>query len=462
MRMQFLNRTGTKLLFILALAALLRLWGLGVKQLWLDELLQVLHSRPDSLKGILDGVAQDRGGAPLDYIIQHLFISNLSGQIEWTARIHAALFGVLAVYLIYVVCRTLFNNSRWSLLSALLFSFYPFHHHYSQEGRPYSLFLLLTLVLYLLLIKSLKRNGWHIWIGFGAVALMAFYTHAYTIFVLFTQLLVLGYHQFFRRESLSTVWRRFAAFLLCSLISTAAYIPWLRFSYFNAKGNAPPGNSSRLLLELVKGLGDGSYPLAIALLVCAAAGIHHLRKAGYSFELGALLIWVLLPFPMVLIILNLRNYFFAARQLIFVTPALIILAAVGVDYLRQRYPRRYFSPAAILFLISIVVIALHYRDRRDDLRSVGQFLRTSVRSSDAILAPGIAYTLSYYYPEINEYSAETRSIEDLRAAPNISRVLYVDSRFNYTRYGWQALHAGIPKPEEVRFRGITIYSFRLK
>jgi hypothetical protein len=291
---------------------------------------------------------------------------------------------------------------------------------------------------------------------------MAFYTHAYTIFVLFTQLLVLGYHQFFRRESLSTVWRRFAAFLLCSLISTAAYIPWLRFSYFNAKGNAPPGNSFRLLLELVKGLGDGSYPLAIALLVCAAAGIHHLRKAGYSFELGALLIWVLLPFPLVLIILNLRNYFFAARQLIFVTPALIILAAVGVDYLRQRYPRRYFSPAAILFLISIVVIALHYRDRRDDLRSVGQFLRTSVRSSDAILAPGIAYTLSYYYPEINEYSAETRSIEDLRAAPNISRVLYVDSRFNYTRYGWQALHAGIPKPEEVRFRGITIYSFRLK
>jgi hypothetical protein len=215
-------------------------------------------------------------------------------------------------------------------------------------------------------------------------------------------------------------------------------------------------------MEMIKGFGDGSYPLALALILCAGAGVYFLRKANYSFELGALLIWIVLPFPLVLIILNLRNYFFAARQLIFVTPALIILAAVGVDYLRQRYPRRYFSPAAILFLISIVVIALHYRDRRDDLRSVGQFLRTSVRSSDAILAPGIAYTLSYYYPEINEYSAETRSIEDLRAAPNISRVLYVDSRFNYTRYGWQALHAGIPKPEEVRFRGITIYSFRLK
>jgi len=33
------KRTGTRLWFILALAALLRFSGLGVKQLWLDEIL---------------------------------------------------------------------------------------------------------------------------------------------------------------------------------------------------------------------------------------------------------------------------------------------------------------------------------------------------------------------------------------------------------------------------------------
>ena len=51
MGMLFQNESRLRLLLILGLAALLRFWGLGVKQLWLDEILQLLHSRPDSLTG---------------------------------------------------------------------------------------------------------------------------------------------------------------------------------------------------------------------------------------------------------------------------------------------------------------------------------------------------------------------------------------------------------------------------
>lgn len=459
MRTKFQNGVGFKLLLILVLAALLRFWGLGVKQLWLDEILQVLHSRPDSLRGILEGVAQDRGGAPLDYLIQHMFIANFSGAIEWTARFHAALFGVLAVFLIYVVCQTLLHNQRLSLLSALLLCFYPFHHHYSQEGRPYSLFLVLTLTLYLILFRLLKRSGWHIWVSFAAVAIMSFYTHAYAAFVLLGQLFFLAYHQILKRESWPAALRRGGGFLFCSALAAAAYIPWLRYSYFNAKGGAPPGNSFRLLLEMVKGLGDGSYPLAIALILCALAGIHHLRKTQRLLELGALLIWTVTPFPLVLALLNWRSYFFAARQLLFIAPALLILAAVGADYLRQRIARRCFSPGIILILISIFVMALHYRDKRDDLRAAGQFLKANVQSADAVIAPGLTYTLSFYFPEISDYSADNRSIQDLSRAREISRILYVDSRFNYDHTGLDDLFAIMRKPEEIRFRGIAIYLF---
>jgi len=63
MRMQFLSKSKTKLLFILALAALLRLWGLGGKQLWMDELLQLLHSRPNTLRGILRASRRIGGSA---------------------------------------------------------------------------------------------------------------------------------------------------------------------------------------------------------------------------------------------------------------------------------------------------------------------------------------------------------------------------------------------------------------
>lgn len=459
MQTVFKNRIEPKLLLILGLAALLRFWGLGVKQLWLDEILQLLHSRPDTLRGILEGVAQDRGGAPLDYLIQHVFISNMGGAIEWTARVHAALFGVASVYLIYVVCQILFRNQHWSLLSALLLCFYPFHHHYSQEGRPYSLFMLLALILFLLLFKSLKQSRWHLWLIFAMVSVLAFYTNAYTAIVLCVQLLILVYHQMLGRESWPAALRRMTAFVFCSLAAAAAYLPWLRYSYFNAKGSAPPGNSFRLFAEMVKGLGDGSYPLAFALILCAAAGIYHLRKTEREFEAGALLIWMLIPFPLVLAILNLRSYFFSTRQLIFIAPALLIPAAIGADYLRQKIARRYFSPVTFLILISVVVIVLHYPDKRDDQRAAGQFLQANVQTGDAILAPGISYTLSFYFPDISKYSAEGRPIKDLIDSESISRILFVDSRFNYDGAGKDDLFAAIPESKETRFRGITIYAF---
>jgi uncharacterized membrane protein len=459
MKTEYLKQSGFKLLFIVALAALLRYWGLGVKQLWFDEILQLLHSRPDTFKGILEGVARDRGGAPLDYLIQHVFVSSLHGAIEWTARFHAALFGVLAVWLVYLVCRTLFNNQRWSLSCALLFCFYPFHHHYSQEARPYSLFLLLTLILYLIFFRSLKKNSWLLWGSFAAVALMAFYTHAYTAIVLFGQFLFLIYHQYIKHEHRRAVILRGACFLLCGALAAAAYVPWLRYSFFNAKGSAPPGNGFRLFLELIKGLGDGSYPLAFALILCAAAGVYHLKKAGLPDEVGALLFWMLTPFPVILAVLTWRNYFFASRQFIFITPALIILAAVGADYLRQKISRRYFSPEIILIVISVVVIVLHYRDRRDDLRAVGQFLKQSAQQDVAIVSPGLTYALTFYLPEIGRFSADNIPPQDLMLPSGKPRIIYVDSRFNYDRAGLNKLLSSQPKPKEIRFRGITIYSF---
>ena len=113
----------------------------------------------------------------------------------------------------------------------------------------------------------------------------------------------------------------------------------------------------------------------------------------------------------------------------------------------------------VLILISIVVIVRHYPDKRDDQRAAGQFLSANARSTDAIMDSGLTTTLSLYFPDINKYCADNRSVQDLSGAQNVSRILNVDSQFNYTRTGLDDLFAAMPRPEEIRFRGITIYSF---
>jgi mannosyltransferase len=454
------NGIGIKLLAILALAALLRFCGLGVKQLWQDEILQVLHSRPDSMQGILNAVTLDRGGAPLDYLIQHLCITSLGGSLEWTARFHAALFGVLAVLLMYLVCRELFADPRLSLMSALLFCLYPFHHHYSQEGRPYSLFTLLTLILYLLLFRSLKGNRWFIWIGFGASAILAFYTHAFTAIVLFGQLVFLICYQVCRRESWPAAWRRYACFLLSGAVAAAAYLPWLFHSFFNAKGEIAPGNGFRLFLDTIKRLGDGSFPLAAILIFCAAAGIRSLVQSRRLIELGALLSWMLIPFPAIMAVLMWRTYFYSPRQILFITPAFIMLIAAGMDYLKRKVARSYFYPEAIIILISIGILALHYPDKRADIRGAGRFLIAGAQPADRIVAPGLTECLSLYYPDIRGHSADAYSANDLmQKTPDGSRIVYVALHAYPDSTKLNSLLAGMRKSDEVQFRGITVYFF---
>ena len=461
MQMTLRDRPGLQLLFILALAALLRLWGLGARQLWSDEILQVLHSRPDTVRGILDAVTIDRGGAPLDYLVQHVFITNLSGAIEWTARLHAALFGILAVLLVYLVCRELSGDQKLSLMSALLFCFYPFHHHYSQEGRPYSLFVLLTLVLYFHLFRLMKRNRWLLWGSFAVSAVLAFYTHAYTAMVFFGQACFLIFYQLHQRESWTKAWRRYACFIFCGALAAASFVPWLLHSFFNAKGEIAPEIGGRLFFETIKRLGDGSYPLSAVLIICASFGIHSLYRQRRTLELGALLTWIIAPIPVILAVLLWRTYFFTPRQLLFITPAFFILVAAGVQYLKQKVAHRYFHPEAVLILISIVVIALHYPDKRDDLRAAGQFLKETVRPADMIVAPALTDLLSLYFPEIRRYSADHRSAQDLlQTAGKESRVLYVTLRYRPDPEGLNRLLTGMQKSGEVHFRGVTVYLLR--
>jgi uncharacterized membrane protein len=465
MQMPMKNDSGIKLLFILALAALLRFIGLGAKQLWLDELLQVLHSRPDAISGIFAAVTRDRGGAPLDYLIQHVVIANLSGAIEWTARLHAAIFGVLAVWLAYLVCRELFANQRLALMTALLFCFYPFHHHYSQEGRPYSLFLLLTSILYLLLFRLLKTNKPLIWISFAIVAILDFYTNAFTAVILFGQFIFLIYYQLYRRENGAAAWRRYACFVVCSIVAAAAYLPWLLYSFFNAKGEIAPELGFRLFSETIKRLGDGSYPLSIVLIICAVAGIRYLAQTRRLFELGTLLIWIIAPLPVIFTVLIWRTYSFEPRQLLFITPAFFMLVAAGVEYFKQKINRRYFYPEAIIILISIVVIALHYPekwDKRDDVRAVGYFLKENARPGDLVICPNITEILSLYFPNIQQYSAEYRSAQDLmKSVTGGSRIIYAAKPSNPDPDPdrLKNLLAGMQKSGEKQFRGITIYFF---
>src|SRR5690348_15452 len=146
---------------IVAVGFAFRVLFLGSRQLWIDELMQALVVRASSVTELLrqlrDGMALP---APLDYVIQKGFIE-LLGESAWSLRLHAAVFGTLSIWFLFRVAKLMFGE-RVALYSSALFAVFPLLYHYSQEGRPYALFVFLTLVSYDLLLRtiSLRRPGW--------------------------------------------------------------------------------------------------------------------------------------------------------------------------------------------------------------------------------------------------------------------------------------------------------------
>lgn len=417
---------------VFLVAAFIRFYNLGEKQLWLDEIIQVIHSTPGDLTELLLAVTEDRGAAPLDYLVQHVFIT-LLGTTEVTARLHAAIFGSLTVVAIYFFVRKIFDRDT-AFLTALLYAVYPLHHHYSQEGRPYALFTFLTVCAFITFLNVLQREGKKYWVFHTLILVLLFYASYYGVFVIFAQLVFLGTLLIPRVQG-STSFRRqtdpnlIAKFVLSSAVAFACFVPWIVFGLKTIYGyeTAPETFDLQLIVRLIRELSDRSLPLSILLIVLAAFGVRHLIKQQQYASLSLLLCWALLPLPLIFLLLWTREYFFAIRQILFMTPALYILVAVGIFYLaeipaRRREQHRFAVTAAITTLIvaiSAVVIWLHIPDRNADFKSVSSFLEQNASPGDRVIAPVIHDVLGYYFPEIQNHSEDASKNLPLAAGQKI-------------------------------------------
>ena len=122
----------TIIISILSIAAILRLYRLGLNSLWYDEIGQALIAHDNSLWGTFLAAADHAGNAPFDYIITHLTLH--IGNGEAILRLPAVLFGVASVFLLYALVRDQIGV-RAALTAAVLLAVLPLHIRYSRELR---------------------------------------------------------------------------------------------------------------------------------------------------------------------------------------------------------------------------------------------------------------------------------------------------------------------------------------
>lgn len=157
------------LILILALATILRIWKLDSVPVSLfgDELdvgyhaYSILKTGKDYSGNLMPvhfrSLAEWR--TPL-YIYSAIPTVGLFGISPLGVRLPAAIFGILSVWIIYLLVKKITGNNTIGLLSSLFLSISPWHLHYSRAGFEVTelLFFYITGVFFLL--KAIKDGKW--------------------------------------------------------------------------------------------------------------------------------------------------------------------------------------------------------------------------------------------------------------------------------------------------------------
>lgn len=143
------------LLWITALAALLRLPTLAVESLWYDETFTAwLASLP--LNNLI-AAAQGDVHPPTWYLLEWLVVHAL-GPNEFALRLISALAGIALVPAVWRLAETTGLDRAAQGAAALVTAVAPFTVYYSQEARAYSLLYLLTTLATIALLE--RRWAW--------------------------------------------------------------------------------------------------------------------------------------------------------------------------------------------------------------------------------------------------------------------------------------------------------------
>ena len=296
-----------------------------------DETLALVVGR-DSFSGVVEHVTRERGGAPLHFLFAY-GVAHL-GLGLGSLRLVSAAFAVASLPLVALLGRKLADSATALVATALVAGSWVFLFH-GVYGRMYSLFLFLSLLSFLLLLRALDRGsagGWALW---GLSILLTVSTHPYGALVFAAQgIFVLVA----RRDRIKQAVVAFAAV-------TVAGVPfWItdlvlagRFDVGVGGGGAKLGGPWAILTYLWRTAGDfssGLWPVLLFVLVLGFVGLLSVRSEARVLALSV----VGVP---VVAFLSARlggSTSPESRHLIFVLPFFAVLIGAGVLRTTRRTP----------------------------------------------------------------------------------------------------------------------------
>jgi len=316
------------LVAIMLLGAVLRFYGLGFQSLWGGELASWDFSESDTISRVV----RDGTQPPLYFLILH-FTQWIFGDSEWALRLPSTVAGWLCIPAIYLLGKRLYSE-REGLIAALLVAVLWAPVYYSQEARPLSMLILLSILasyfwwdvmLGLRYRGELPRREAALYI---VSAVLCAYLHYFGLLLVLLQGVALA------ALALGTLRK---VLLLCVPV-VLAYLPWVPGMVYQL------GHGERASSPVLQALPDyfgflfgrsgllvlAAWTLLAFLLLRGWDDLRPRRKGGGVPPGLLLVVWALGPFVLAYVISQSFVHVLTTENLLVSLPAVYLLVARSV------------------------------------------------------------------------------------------------------------------------------------
>lgn len=422
------------LLGIVLVGAFLRVYNLGTQSIWVDELFSISTSTMN-VRQIISIVAYSDLSPPLYHFLLHFWMM-IFGTSETAIRLLSVLFGVLAIPMIYLAGRQLFDKDA-GLIAALILALSSFNIFYSQELRMYSLMVLLALLSMYFFLRFLQRSTLASSAGYVLSTTLLIYTHYYGLFIVLAQniyvvaLLLLTARSTFKLRQ----WVTLEAFVV------ALFAPWIGAFIYLGQGPtlrniawvALPTPTDFITTFVVYA---GTALLLIIFVLLSVIALFRFTKGTGSFDWKGplktveayswnvrfinvtsvllLVVWLFALNVIPYLVSQVTQPLYYTRYAIAGSVAFYLLVAGGIRNVNVKFVR--LGVIAVIIILSAANLQSYYEsDARGQAREATNLINANAESGDVVLVFP-PYTYSYFNYYNNRTDVAVKKISSLKSS----------------------------------------------
>lgn len=409
------NKIKIILCLILLWGTFLRVYSLGKESLHIQEILDVGYAAEPIAKTVQLSVSV--GHFPTTFIMMHYWIK-LFGKSEFSVRFPSLIFGVMSIYLIFLLGKKLFNE-KVGLLASYLFAVSTFNIYHSQFARLYNMLLFFTLTSFLFFYEALEKNKKLFWSAYAFFTLVSLLLSITALPIILCQLVFMilfwkHYRKYINRRKILLIFTVVLSVYSLSLSLVLFTMPKIDFGkieplrylvtpsldaildIFNLFGGKLPKFKAADNIA-INNFNVTTFPVSIfgiVLFLLCILGIFSCFKTAVNLSSedstkkqvmnGTFLsLWIglpiFLPYVLSFIIVPL---FGPARYVLYTSCAYYILISKGIMHLKKK--AQMLVMIFIVFMSSMFLYRYYHVEKRLDWRGICSYITANLRNDEKI------------------------------------------------------------------------------